>query len=343
MTEMKAAYYDGNGTVRIGDGEAIRPDPDEVRLDIAYAGVCGTDLHILEGHMDDRVSVPHVMGHEMSGVVAAVGADVKEWSIGDRVVVRPLDPCNDCPACRAGHFHICHTLKVIGVDSPGAFQNSCTVPAHTLHRLPDGIDLDRGALIEPLSVACHDVRLGEVKEGDYAVIIGGGPIGILIALVARNVGARVLVSEINPFRIEFARQLGLEVVDPTKADLRALVEKETDGGADVVFEVSASAKGASVATELARTRGRIVIVGMFSEPPRIDLFRVFLRELRMRGARVYEREDFEKAISLAQEDPLPIDRLITSVRPLAELPDVLRELTSGANAMKVLIKMDKRR
>jgi len=341
---MKAVYYHGNRTVRIGDGEVIRPDPGEVRLDVAFAGVCGTDLHILGGHMDDRVSVPHVMGHEMSGVVAEVGADVKEWHVGDRVVVRPLDPCSNCPACRAGHFHICYTLKVIGVDSPGAFQNSCTVPAHTLHRLPDGVGLDRGALIEPLSVACHDVRLGEVKEGDYAVIIGGGPIGILIALVARNIGARVLVSEINPFRIEFARQLGVEVVDPTKVDLQALVQEHTDGaGADVVFEVSASAEGASLATEIARARGRIVIVGMFSEPPKVDLYRVFLRELTLRGARVYEREDFEKAISLAEEGSLPIDRLITSVRPLAELPDVFRELTSGADAMKVLIKMKKGR
>jgi 2-desacetyl-2-hydroxyethyl bacteriochlorophyllide A dehydrogenase len=260
------------------------------------------------------------------------------------VVVRPLDPCNECPACRAGHFHICHTLKVIGVDSPGAFQNSCTVPAHTLHRLPDGVDLDRGALIEPLSVACHDVRLGEVKQEDYAVVIGGGPIGILIALVARNVGARVLVSEINPFRIEFARRVGVEVVDPTKVDLRALVQEQTDGaGADVAFEVSASAEGASVVTELPRTRGRIVVVGIFSEVPKVDLFRVFLRELKLCGARVYEREDFEKAISLAEEGSLPIDRLITSVRPLAELPDVLRELTSGANAMKALIKMEKMR
>ena len=341
---MKAAYYEGNRRIKVRDGEAIAPGPGEVRLDVAYAGVCGTDLHILGGHMDERVSVPHVMGHEMSGVVAEVGPDVKEWHVGDRVVVRPLDPCNNCPACRAGHFHICHTLKVIGVDSPGAFQNSCTVPAHTLHKLPDGVDLDRGALIEPLSVACHDVRLGEVNTGDYAVIIGGGPIGTLIALVARSVGARVLLSEINPFRIEFARDLGLEVVDPTKADLRALVQEQTDGaGADVVFEVSASAEGASVVTELARTRGRIVIVGIFSEVPRVDLYRVVLRELRLCGARVYEREDFEKAISLAEEGSLPIDRLITSVRPLAELPDVLLELTSGANSMKALIKMEKRR
>jgi (R,R)-butanediol dehydrogenase/meso-butanediol dehydrogenase/diacetyl reductase len=341
---MKAAYYEGNRNITVGEGKAIAPGPDEVRLDVAYAGVCGTDLHILEGFMDDRVSVPHVMGHEMSGVVAEVCADVKEWHVGDRVVVRPLDPCNHCPACRVGHFHICHTLKVIGVDAPGAFQNSCTVPAHTLHRLPHGVGLDRGALIEPLSVACHDVRLGEVKPGDYAVIIGGGPIGILIALVARNAGARVLVSEISPFRIEFARELGLEVVDPTKVDLKSLVEGQTDGaGADVVFEVSASAEGASAVTQLARTRARIVIVGIFSEVPRVDLFRVFLRELRLCGARVYEREDFEKAISLAEEGSLPIDRLITSVRPLAELPDVLLELTSGANSMKTLIKMERMR
>src|ERR1035438_10224829 len=114
----------------------------------------------------------------MSGTIVAVGDGVTAWSPGDRVTVRPLDPCGDCPACRAGHSHICHKLKFIGIDSPGAFQELWTVPSHTVHRLPSSLSLKLGALVEPLAVACHDVRLAAVKSGEYVVVQGGGPIGL---------------------------------------------------------------------------------------------------------------------------------------------------------------------
>ena len=110
------------------------------------------------------------MGHEMSGVIESVGPGVSGWSAGDRVTVRPLDPCGACPACRAGHSHICHNLKFIGIDTPGALQGLWTVPAHTLHRLPDALPLREAAMIEPVAVACHDVRMGEVRPGEHAVV-----------------------------------------------------------------------------------------------------------------------------------------------------------------------------
>ena len=207
------------------------------------------------------------------------------WAEGDGVVVRPLEPCHACPACRRGHGHICQNLNFIGIDSPGAFQASWTVPAHTLHRLPDGISMELAALIEPLAVACHDVRLGEVKPGERAVVIGGGPIGTLVALVCRHAGAEVLLAEVNPFRVEFARGLGFETVDPRARDLAGAVEEHSPGGADVLFEVSGTQEGAGVMTELVRTRGRIVVVAIFADPPRIDLFRFFWRELRLCGVR----------------------------------------------------------
>ncbi len=335
---MKAAYYYGNRTVRIGDCVPQAPGPGEVRIKVAYCGICGTDLHIFLGHMDRRVSVPQVIGHEMAGEIAEVGAKVQQWQPGDRVVVRPLAPCGSCPACRAGHSHICHNLKFLGIDTPGAFQSSWTVPAYTLHRLPESLPLDKAAMIEPIAVACHDVRLGEVRPEDEVVVIGGGPIGTLIALVARHAGARVLVSEINPFRVNLAREFGLEAVNPQETDLVALAEERTGGaGADVIFEVSGSAAGASVMTRLARTRGRIVVVAIFTEAPKVDLFRFFWRELKLYGARVYEPEDFERAIQLAASGALPLDRLISARRPLAELQSVFEEMQSGADLMKVLI------
>jgi 2-desacetyl-2-hydroxyethyl bacteriochlorophyllide A dehydrogenase len=288
--------------------------------------------------MAHRLTLPHVMGHEMSGTIAALGAGVAGYQPGDRVTVRPLDPCGQCPACQAGHSHICHNLKFIGIDTPGALQGLWTVPAHTLHRLPASLSLRSGAMVEPIAVACHDVRMGEVRAGEQVVVIGGGPIGVLIALVARTRGARVLMAEVNPFRIQLARQLGIDAVNPKDTDLVALVNERTGAaGADVVFEVSGSAAGSEMMTKLPRTRGRIVVVAIYAEPPKVDLFRFFWRELRLAGARVYEAEDFEMAIQLASSGKLPLDQLITNVVPLDRLEDGMRQMETGGEVMKILI------
>ncbi len=335
---MLASYYQGHKTFTLGDAPIVPPGPAQVRIEVAYCGICGTDLHIYQGHMDKRVKIPQVIGHEMSGTIAEIGADVKGWQVGERVVVRPLDPCGECPACRAGHAHICQRLKFLGIDTPGAFQGSWTVPAHTLHRIPVDMPLDRAALIEPVAVACHDVRRGGVQKGEFVVVIGGGPIGMLIAMVARHAGAQVLLSEINPHRLALAADLGFEAIDPRQTDLVALVEERTGGaGADVVLEVSGSQAGAAQMTQLARTRGRIVVVAIFSFKPEIDLHRFFWRELTLIGARVYEPEDFERAIELVSTHAIPVESLISDRRPLGALQNVFEEIEAGKNLMKVLI------
>lgn len=336
---MRAAFYEGQETFRVGDCVPVAPGPGQVQVRVSHVGICGSDLHIFHGKMDHRVKIPQVIGHEMSGSLEAVGPDVSGWKAGDRIVVRPLDSCGACPACRAGHAHVCHKLKVIGVDLPGAMQALWTVPAGTLHRLPDGLSLEHGALVEPLAVACHDVRLGEVKAGEMVVVLGGGPIGVLIALVAREAGARVIVSEVNPFRLKLASRLGLEAVNPRDVDLPALVESQSAGaGADCVFEVSGTAAGAEVMTKLPGTRGRVVVVAIFGDAPKVDLFRFFWRELRLCGARVYEPQDFEKAIGLAASGALPAKDLITGVVPLEGLTSALRDLERGGEVMKILIR-----
>ena len=188
---MQAVFFEGNRTFRVGDSVAVDPGAGQVQIRVSFCGLCGTDLHLFHGAMAHRLTLPHVMGHEMSGTIASVGSGVEGWSAGDRVTVRPLDPCGQCPACVAGHSHICHNLKFIGIDTPGALQGIWTVPAHTLHRLPDSLPLREGAMVEPVAVACHDVRMSDLKAGEFAAVIGGGPIGILVALVAQARGARV--------------------------------------------------------------------------------------------------------------------------------------------------------
>ena len=334
---MNALHFTGNQTFSLEPAVAVAPQAGEVQLQVAYCGVCGTDVHLYHGAMPHRLSLPQVIGHEVSGEISALGEGVTGWQVGDRVTVRPLQPGADDPSDN-GQRHIGKNLKFIGIDTPGGMQAHWNVPAHTLHRLPDSLPLTLGAMIEPLAVACHDVRLGQLQAGENAVVIGGGPIGILIALVARQKGARVLVSEVNAARLKLAQSLDLDTVNPSTSDLTAEVERFTNGAmADVVFEVSGVAAGVTAMTQLARARGRLVMVAIHAEPKAVDLFRVFWRELQLIGVRVYEPQDFEEAIALAESGTLPLEKLITQIAPLADAPAVFTAIDQNPAGMKYLL------
>jgi 2-desacetyl-2-hydroxyethyl bacteriochlorophyllide A dehydrogenase len=334
---VSAVYYEGRGVFSVGDCVVRPPGPGEVRLDVAYCGVCGTDLHIAHGAMDARIAAPQVIGHEMSGTVAEVGPGVEDVAVGDRVVVRPLDTRDRTPADR-GYSHIGRKLKFLGIDAAGALQRSWTVPAFTLHALPADADLRLAALAEPLAVACHDVRRSELAAGELALVVGGGPIGLLIAIVARARGGRVLLVEPDEARRALAAGLGFTTADPTTDDVGAAVEEASGGvGAEVVFEVSGAAAGILAATRHAAIRGRVVVVAIFSEPKPVALFDLFWKELDLRGARVYEPQDFDAAIALLADTSLGLERLISAVEPLERVPAVFEELGAGRQAMKILV------
>lgn len=335
---MTAAQYIGNQQFNLVEGQAISPEPGEVRLDVGYVGICGTDMHIYHGVMDKRVNPPQVIGHEMSGVVAATGEGVEGFEIGDRVVVRPLDYCGECPACEAGCSHICHNLKFMGIDTPGAMQSSWTVKARTLHKLPENVSLKLGALIEPLSVAVHDIERSRLKAGEKAVVLGGGPIGQLIALVAKSIGADVLVSEISEVRRTFADKIGVATVDPANEDIEARVKDWTDGkGADVVFEVSGVKPAVDAMTQIAAVRGRICMVAIHANAPEVNLFHFFWKELEMVGARVYEASDFDRAIELVSEGKIDIEPFISSVNTLPEVGAAFAGMDGNPAGMKALL------
>jgi (R,R)-butanediol dehydrogenase / meso-butanediol dehydrogenase / diacetyl reductase len=334
---MLSALYTGDPTFTVVEGEARPPGRGEVRIDVAFTGICGTDLHIRHGAMDQRVSTPAVIGHEMAGRVAEVGIGVSGWSAGDPVTVVPLEWCGACPACRVGHHHICHNLNFVGIDSPGSLQTSWTVPARLLARLPPGLSLDRAALVEPTAVAVHDVRRAGIVPGEKVVVVGAGPIGLLVGRVAANDGADVLVLELDGRRRAVAQRLGLTAVDPSVEDVGEVVAEWTSGaGAAVAFEVSGSAAGVRTATDVLATRGRLVVVAIHSVPREVDLFRLFWRELSVIGARVYERPDVERAVDLVAGGQVPADILITRVVPLDRVNEAFDALERGGE-VKVLV------
>lgn len=336
---MKAAYYEGNKKFSVGESPIVHPEAGQVRMEVAYCGVCGTDLHIFLGHMDHRLTPPQVVGHEAAGTIVELGEGVTDFKVGDKVVLRPTDACGKCQTCARGDINVCPTVNFIGITSAGGFQGSWTVPAHLLHKLPDSINMVHAALVEPMAVAAHDVRFGEVKAGDYCVVIGAGPIGVLEALVCKEKGAKVVVSEVNPARVALAKELGFEVVNPSETDLVKYVMDATDGdGADVVFEVTGSQAGAEMMTKLPRTHGRIVIVAIFAEPKMVDLRTILWREYTVVGARNYVKQDFDEAIRLVAEANMPLDKIVSEIRPIDRVQETFEEIASGsANFMKVLI------
>lgn len=334
---MRRAMYVGDRQVRADETDAIPPAPGEVQVRVAYNGLCGTDLHIVHGSMDRRVTTPLIFGHEMSGTVAVVGEGVEGWAAGDAVTVMPLDWDGTCPACLAGNQHICQNLNFVGIDSPGALQQLWNVPAELLVRLPAGLALDHAALAEPVAVAVHDVRRSELVAGDRVVVIGGGPIGVLIATVARHQGAEVVVIELEPGRREQIGSLGFVTLDPREVDQVQWVEEWTGGaGADVVFEVSGAAAAVLGATALAKVRGTLVVVAIHPTPRELDLQRLFWRELRILGARVYQRADFETAVELLRDGVIPAEVLISRVVPIDEIPEAIADLENG-RALKILV------
>ncbi|MGV8895220.1 MAG: zinc-dependent alcohol dehydrogenase [Rhodoglobus sp.] len=334
---MLTAGYTGNNTITISEADASAPAPGEVQIAVAYTGLCGTDMHILHGNMDARVKTPLVFGHEMSGTIAAIGDGVSGWSVGDPVTVMPLDWDGTCPACLAGNQHICHNLNFIGIDSPGSLQPLWNVKADVLVALPTTLRLDHAALVEPTAVAVHDVRRAALQPGQKAVVIGGGPIGVLIATVARDFGGDVVVIELDPKRRAQIEELGFATLDPRETDQVAWVTEWSAGaGADVVFEVSGAAQAVLGATELAKVRGTIVVVAIHPTPREINLQRVFWRELSILGARVYQREDFETAVELLDKGVIPADLLITKIFDLSQTQEAFAELEAG-RAMKALV------
>ena len=328
---MKAVVYRKPTGLTIEDRPVPPLQAGEARIRVHLAGICGTDIHLAEGK---RVDAPEslIPGHEFMGVVAEVGDGVDRSLVGRRVVAEPILNCGQCPTCRRGYPHVCERLRVRGVHVDGVFAEYATVGADRLYPVPDGVPDRLAAVVEPLAVAVHVVRRAHPRVGDQVMIIGAGPIGLLVAQVARHAGAgRTVVVEVSPGRLAKARELGFEALDGGDPALL-----DTALGMDVVFEVSGSVPGITHAVRALRPRGTLLVVGFFPDPPPVALAQVLLKELELRGSRVYEPTDFPAALRLLQTHAVQVEPLISHVLPLSRVTDAMR-LCTGAAAMKVLL------
>lgn len=329
---MAAFVWQGGESVAVE--EVPRPSAPEgwALVDVAFAGICGTDLHICAGE-HPRAEAPLVLGHEFVGTLRD---DADGLAAGQSVAVEPLLNCGECTPCRTGRTHVCERLRLIGIDVAGGVAEQVAVPRSRLIPLPDDLDLRRAALVEPLAVTVHAVRRSGLTLGDPVMVAGAGPIGLAVASCARLAGAgTVYVSEVAEPRRRAAAELGFVVLDADEPgeDLR---ERNGGEGATVVFDTAAHPAVAANITSWTATSGRIVFVGTYGVPTAVNLQEVVFRELEAVGCRVYTRGDMEAAVALIADGRFDPEPFITSVVALSEAPTALQKLRSG-DEIKVLI------
>lgn len=324
--------------------EIPRPNVDahEVLIQVKRIGICGSDIHVYHG-MHPYTGYPIVQGHEVSGMVAGIGAKVKNFTPGERVVFMPQVTCGECYPCQHDMYHICDRLKVMGFQTDGAAQEYFPVAANMVLKLPESISIDQGAMIEPVSVAVHALsRFGDV-EGKNILVLGAGAIGNLVAQVANASGAkRVLVTDINAYKLEKARQCGLKhVLNPQQGDLsQAILDIFGPDKADVILECVGVQDTITQAVANARKGSTIIVVGVFGKKPVVDLGLVQDRELTLSGTLMYQRKDYQRAIELVAEGKLCLDPMITHRFAFKDYPDAYRAIdTSEGSYMKVMIEL----
>jgi 2-desacetyl-2-hydroxyethyl bacteriochlorophyllide A dehydrogenase len=312
-----------------------RPEPGgdgAVVLDVEYVGLCGTDLHIAEGH-HPRAAFPLVLGHEIVGRVPD-GAD--SAYAGRHVVVNPLLPCGTCVACRRRRYHVCARLRLIGIDRDGGLGSRLAVTDDRLHAVPAGLAPRDAALAEPLAVAVHALRRSAVRLGDTVAVVGAGPVGLLTALAARHAGAgRVFVAEPAPARRAVAAALGFALLDAAEP-VAELADLTAGDLADVAFDAAAHPAVSAMLTSLVVPGGQVVVVGSYGAPAPVDLQALMFRGLSMVGVRVYRPEDVDAALALLASGAIDTGPLVTDVVPLERAGEALAQLRAGTQ-VKVLV------
>jgi (R,R)-butanediol dehydrogenase / meso-butanediol dehydrogenase / diacetyl reductase len=322
---MKAAVFHAHHDVRVEQVTApSNPGPGEILVRPYWCGICGTDLH--EYAMGPIVTpatphplngsvLPQILGHEFSAEVMEIGAGVTNVRVGQRVSVMPLLFDDLCYYCRRGLNHLCTSMACVGLSYAwGGIAEFAIVPAVHVSVLPEQVSDLQGALVEPGAVAAYGVDTAQVRPGDTVLITGAGPIGALASLYAASLGARVIVSEVNPTRAALAKSLGVgEVVDPSKIDVAAWLKDQTEGiGADAVIECSGNERALQTALDAVRSSGRISQTGLHTRAASIEPMKLSEHDITLTGTWCYPVTDFPRIIDLIARGRFAVEKVVSA-------------------------------
>jgi len=299
-------------------------NPGEVLLKPLAVGICGSDIHVFEGQ-HPFVSYPVYPGHEVAARVVALGSGVDASWKGALVALEPSITCGRCEACRSGHYNICENLKVMGFQAPGAMAEHFVTPTQYLHHLPESLEPELGAMIEPLAVATHAVAL-TVVQGHKVGVLGAGTIGLLVAQVARAYGAAsVEIVDLLETRRKVAEGLGLPAKAPDQAKY------------DLIFECVGSEKALEAAIQGIHKGGSIIVLGVYGKPASITAGLIQDWEIGLKGSLMYTYRDYQEAIRLLAGGQVQVKPLITHRFALAEVETAFQAALEREKALKVML------
>lgn len=321
---MKAALWYKNHDVRVEDVKEPQVTDSTVKIKVKWCGICGSDLHeYLMGPIFIPVDKPHpitgevapvIMGHEFSGEVVDIGKDVTNVKVGDRVVVEPMDVCGKCPACLSGKYNLCSSLGFHGLaGGGGGFAEYTTFPAKFVHKIPDSLSFEKAALIEPMSVALHSLRVGSFEIGQSAVVAGAGPIGLATVECLKAAGAKlVIVVQRKSIRQQYAIRSGADyVLDPNEVDVVAEIKKLTGGiGADVAFETTGSEQCYKLALDGIKFAGTLVVTSIWEGDIKYNPNSIVMSEKKTVGSICY-CNDFPSTIAMMADNRIKAEGYIT--------------------------------
>jgi (R,R)-butanediol dehydrogenase/meso-butanediol dehydrogenase/diacetyl reductase len=328
---MKAAVMEGPKQFVIRDMPKPSPDKAEVLVRVRACAVCGSDLTMYKLGVGDRV-----FGHEFSGDIIELGQGVKNWSVGDRVVIEPSIVCGECYWCKKQQYNLCSSLGYTGLSTDGGFAEFAKVPAYQLHRLPDELSYEQGSLIEPLAVALRGVQLSELEQGDSIAVFGCGAVGLFAILWARRLGAgRIIATDIVEPRRKAAGKLADFVLDSAQTNLGEEITKVTDGmGPRIVYECSGSKDAQLQAINAVQKGGQVILLGIGYEPTPVMFISVTTKEITVKGSLGYS------SVAGKGEFPTTIESLKSKKIDIKDIPVLTVNLDNIGKAFEASLHGD---
>lgn len=342
---MKALLLTGPSTFEFTEIPDPSVGPGEIRVDIRACGICGSDIHGMDGHSGRRIP-PIVMGHEAAGVISSIGHGVVGWEIGDRVTFDSTEFCGECAECKRGNFNLCDHRKVLGVSCdeyrrPGCFAEHVVLPPRMLHRLPDSLSFEKAAFAEPVAIALHAVNLAPPAKDQPVIVIGSGLIGLLIiqALKARG-WSQIIAVDLADSRLALARQMGASMILSAGQESLAEHLREICGGdgAPTAFEVVGAAASVELAIRSVCKGGTVVLVGNLQKSVPMPLQEMVTRQITLRGSCACAGE-YPEAIRCIEDGSIAVEPLLSAVAPLSEGGEWFARLGDNKEGLlKVILK-----
>lgn len=350
---MKAARWYGAKDIRVEQAEVPTPNDNQVKIAVKFTGICGSDLHEyahgpylipydapypLNGHQGVTT-----LGHEFSGIVEEVGKNVSGFKKGDRVVVEPIFRNPESPFIERGEYNLTEPLGFVGLTANGAFAKYVVVEDYMVHKIPDNVSFEQGAIVEPAAVAAYALEQSGMKMGDTVFVSGAGPIGLLTVQVAVAAGAsQIFVSDLSESRLKKAKEVGAtHAFNPMEVDIPAKIRELTGIGADIFIDAAGVQASYDSGIKSLRNGGTAVLVALFAKNVSHDALDQALRELTIKGIIGY-RNIFPQVIAMISSGRLPVEKLVTSTISLDEIVDKgFEALVSSPSEVKILVDLER--